>query len=368
MIKNITIENYKLFKSFHLEEIPRILLIGGKNNCGKTSFLEAVFFIFNCNNPDMFMRHLSWRQLNAITNNAESLLGPSFYNFNLDQSIIFEYTLLLHNLHNIPQTTGRKLSYRFQLPKQVVHKYRGENTIEIPPQQIIAMTQGASLGSVEIDYHLPNNSKSLLSLDQKGQSISNRPEQIQYNLGVNVAFLSSIVPLNSIVKCEVYGRLDRVNNTKPILEALKGLEPKLQSLSIIPIGNQPALHGDIGIGKKIPLSLMGQGIEHLLSILLLIVQARNGIALMDEIENGFHHSILPRIWEIIAKQAETNNVQIMATTHSRELIMGAVEGIPEHLREDFKYIRIDRDGDKFDPKIYNFENMHSALEFNLEVR
>ena len=54
MIKDITIENYKLFKSFSVKDLPRVLLIGGQNNCGKTSFLEALFFIFDQNNAGMF--------------------------------------------------------------------------------------------------------------------------------------------------------------------------------------------------------------------------------------------------------------------------------------------------------------------------
>lgn len=150
---------------------------------------------------------------------------------------------------------------------------------------------------------------------------------------------------------------------------MQGIEPTLQSLSVVPIGNNSMIYGDIGIGKKIPLSLMGQGIDHLLSILLIISSVKNGIALIDEMENGFHHSILSTIWEIIAKHAEANNVQIMATTHNREMIMGAIEGIPKHLRREFKYIRIEKDNQNhFKVKEYIFDVMKAALEAEFEVR
>ena len=41
-IKNIAIENFKCFKNLQIEGMERVNLIGGKNNVGKTAFLEAV--------------------------------------------------------------------------------------------------------------------------------------------------------------------------------------------------------------------------------------------------------------------------------------------------------------------------------------
>jgi len=41
-IKNITLQNFKCFQNLHLEGLENVNLIGGKNNVGKTAFLEAV--------------------------------------------------------------------------------------------------------------------------------------------------------------------------------------------------------------------------------------------------------------------------------------------------------------------------------------
>ena len=165
-----------------------------------------------------------------------------------------------------------------------------------------------------------------------------------------------------------YGELDRINKTKEIVTRLQILEPQLQSLSLIPMGGNPIIYGDNNIGAKIPLPLMGQGIARLSSILLAISEAKKGIVLIDELENGFHHSILPLIWQAITSYAKTNNTQIIATTHSSELISGAVEGISEELRNDFKYMRIERNQDKFKTKIYSFEDLSIALKAELEIR
>lgn len=40
-INNIEIKNYKCFDNFKADGFKRVNLIGGKNNVGKTSFMEA---------------------------------------------------------------------------------------------------------------------------------------------------------------------------------------------------------------------------------------------------------------------------------------------------------------------------------------
>ena len=102
MIKKIHIQNYKLFKSLSLEDLSKILLIGGKNNSGKTSVLEAVYFPLDCLNPGMFFRLLAWRGINSI--DTASMFEPSYHNFDVNKPMIFEYTV---------NSSKKKLQYEF---------------------------------------------------------------------------------------------------------------------------------------------------------------------------------------------------------------------------------------------------------------
>ena len=357
MIKSLNIQNYKLFNNLPIENIPQILLIGGRNNCGKTSFLEAVFLSLDCGNPGMFTRHLIWRNLGIVS--MDLLFRSSFYNYNLNEPIKLEYTI---------NSSKKKLEYRF-LPTvpNVIPIHNGNIEIKKNPNH--------NLNGVEILY---GNKKALLkqtqTLTQKLNELNltldltQREELINYNekiIGVFIASTNSGSPQENAKR---YGELDKTNNTDWLLRALQIVEPKLRSLSVIPIGNTPIIFGDTGMGRKIPISLMGQGMERLTSILLAISHAKNGVALVDELENGFHHSVLTSVWEVITTHAKNNNTQVMATTHSMELISGAIEGIPENLRNDFKYIRIDRRENEFKIKNYNFESLSIALESEIEIR
>jgi len=56
-IKNIEIKNFKCFEDFKAEGFGRVNLIGGKNNVGKTAFMEAIF-IHNSNNIEELYKKL----------------------------------------------------------------------------------------------------------------------------------------------------------------------------------------------------------------------------------------------------------------------------------------------------------------------
>ncbi len=67
-IKNIAIENFKCFQKLQLNGMESVNLIGGKNNVGKTAFLEAVELLVSSNEiPDFAVNIynlLTRRQIN----------------------------------------------------------------------------------------------------------------------------------------------------------------------------------------------------------------------------------------------------------------------------------------------------------------
>ena len=51
MLRDLTIQNYRYFKDFQIEDLARVNLIVGMNNSGKTSLLEAVYLLVNQKEP-----------------------------------------------------------------------------------------------------------------------------------------------------------------------------------------------------------------------------------------------------------------------------------------------------------------------------
>jgi predicted ATPase len=130
------------------------------------------------------------------------------------------------------------------------------------------------------------------------------------------------------------------------------------------------IYFDIGIDRLIPIQIMGDGIIRLLSFLVTIANTENGVVLIDEIENGFHYSVLANVWESIYDAAKQYNAQIFATSHSYECVR-AFNKIQSSklLKEDtLRLFRIEKNKDEFETFKYDSEVLESSLESNWEIR
>ena len=56
------------------------------------------------------------------------------------------------------------------------------------------------------------------------------------------------------------------------------------------------------------------------TIVLSLVNARGGVLLIDEFENGLHYSVQLDAWRMIFNLAQSLNVQVFATTHSWDAV------------------------------------------------
>ena len=181
-------------------------------------------------------------------------------------------------------------------------------------------------------------------------------------------FLASRAHPNPQQESNRYGKLDIIGKQDSILEIMQIIEPKLVGLSSISFGETSVIHGDISLGRKIPIQFMGEGTARLLSIVLMLATVRDGILFIDEIENGFHNSIHASVWKAIVTAAHAYNTQVIATTHSYEFIKAAHESMSDEYEEDFRFIRLDRKGDDIVAKTFDHQLFGASLASNMEVR
>ena len=71
------------------------------------------------------------------------------------------------------------------------------------------------------------------------------------------------------------------------------------------------------------MGFLGDGIGRYLSMSLAFYEARKGMILIDEVENGLHHSALKGVWKNLYTLSQKFDVQVFATTHSRECLVEA---------------------------------------------
>ena len=106
-----------------------------------------------------------------------------------------------------------------------------------------------------------------------------------------------------------------------------------------------------------------------MTIILALVNSENGFLLIDEFENGLHHSVQEKLWEIIFNLANRLNVQVFATTHSDDCIAG-FENILNGSQDncDGKLIRLDNRNGKIKHVEYTREELSIAMSNDIETR
>ncbi|KPA17570.1 ATPase-like protein [Candidatus Magnetomorum sp. HK-1] len=354
MIESFKIKGYKLFDDLFLQRLNLITLIGGKNNTGKTTVLEAFFMFHDSMNPEAPLHHLSLRGLGSISLNPEYLWSSIFQCYDMHTTI--EMEVFENNIKEkifIKHNKELKKSV-FTLPQKTAFiTNTSQKSLPMESLNFIYSVNDKYVGESYLTFngqHLEMNFKDFNKTTKK------------------VAFISSGKQQDHLEDAIRFGQLDIYGDTEIITDVLKIIEPNLKSLTTISQGDHALIYGKINLPKKIPVSHMGEGTAKLLSILLAIATHENGMLLIDEIENGWHYSLLPDILKAIHKMAKKYNCQIIATTHSYEIKKSLIKGLsPENLL-DITYIRLDKKKEKIKPKIYEPAMLVAALERGWETR
>ena len=123
-----------------------------------------------------------------------------------------------------------------------------------------------------------------------------------------------------------------------------------------------------GYANPVPLKSLGDGAVRMFGIALAIASYRNGILLIDEAENGIHYSLHSAFWNLILRSAEKYNIQVIATTHSKDCIDGFAAAALECPDISGNLVRIDRHNGKLYAVEYSKDELETAAEQHIEVR
>lgn len=356
MINSIAIKNFKGIKNFNVINIPMVTIVGGYNNVGKTTLLEALLMLNDRRNLNLIFRLLALRKVESIQVNAntttETICSPLFLNYNTENNIVVS----IDNKEKI------EISLVKNYHPPAISPVIGNKNNQLKTDLTVFSD------ALKLEYSLDNKIRERYHfvISQEGPRIYSdipitKPQKL-------FAFISANSFGNPIEDSNRFSQLDIIGKIDSIVEIIREIEPRIKSLSIIAIGNLPMIHGDIGIGRKIPMNFMGEGTIRLLSIILAIAVNKNGMVLIDEFENGIHYSKMPQIWRIIAKTAKEFNCQIITTTHSYECISAAHRAFKDDFEKDLSYIRLERENEEIISKSYSYNILASALENEMEVR
>ena len=278
-VKQINIEKYKCFSEFSAEEFKRVNLISGKNNVGKTAFLEALY-----------------TNVNAV--NIPAMI----------HGFIFQY-LIRHRTENTFKTTDAQKVYEsiknpttpFKTNSNVnsmSFSWKNTDTVREYEITIKGVTKKISdsdldIGSIANNYTLPDKKVCYIA--------SVRDDQLDI--------------IRSFTAIQTKDREPDVN------KFIQEFDESIENVKIIGGDSlEFKVIGADGNSSYRNIREFGDGLRHYITIISDLFMAEGAYLFIDELDNGIHYSSLDQLWEIILTLSKELNVQVFATTHSRECI------------------------------------------------
>ncbi|MDR0760485.1 MAG: ATP-binding protein [Treponema sp.] len=365
MFKQAAIYNFKTFKKLENIQFDKITLIGGKNNSGKSSLLESLFFYLDRTNPNILNRSLSLRGMPdplvytfPMGSIGSPMGSPFFCDFDTSKEISIEVS---------EEVSKDTISGRLTLEYQKGYFPLQQTIMTIPYSSPIHYTASDEFGALSIKHTFGDNAdfQARWIFNEKGlnyqpimdTSVLSKPYFIFISRNISDAF-----------DAERLGLLDVAGEQDVILDLLRVFEPKLKRLLLVQVGPQSVIHAVIENKKAVPLYLMGDGFCRCLSIILVLATFKNGILLLDEIENGVHYSIQNSLWQAIIKAVAKFNCQLIATTHSFEMISAFSKSAAHEGFKDVSYTRLEKEKDSHRAYYFPLDDLSDTLSYEMELR
>ncbi|MDD2814718.1 MAG: AAA family ATPase [Thiotrichaceae bacterium] len=261
-LTNIHIKQFKCFTDFKAEGFKRVNLIGGKNNVGKTAFIEACYI--NVSSVISAISNVGFRR--ERLNLTSSHFTPEEFNAYLERIQQCDIS------SNVKEFT---FSFEEQDEKKVFNFKMGS--------------------------HKP------LSIAASEASFSMSPPR-------NIRYIDSHGYLNSSL-LDAFSDIQKKDKETELNKFVSQFDSNIETFKVISEQPQCKMNGEYR-----HLSECGDGLLQYIAIICTLYAGADGYLFIDEIDNGIHYSQLDRLWEIIFTLSKQTNCQVFATTHSKEML------------------------------------------------
>ena len=153
-----------------------------------------------------------------------------------------------------------------------------------------------------------------------------------------------------------------------VVSTIRKQFPFIEDLSVEYHGGTAMVHAKLRtVQEKVPLPLVSDGINKMLSILLAVHHSSRGMILIDEMENGLYFDLMGRASAAILDAARASNTQLFVTTHSLEYLRALLPVVREY-PDDFRLLRTTKENGASAIDCFDGQHFAAALEEGLEIR
>jgi ABC-type transport system involved in cytochrome c biogenesis ATPase subunit len=322
MVETIKIKNFRCFKELSIGGLRRFSVVVGHSGSGKTALLESLFIAAG-GGAQVYFKLRTWRGLGNIVSltgsrvSFEALFREIFFGFDQDTPASIEF---------LDSRLGRRtLTIQYQKKADYSVSSKGgriDTAFAIDP-----IVFRWKIGAKQV-------SESIVQIDEGALKFKGQADVYP------VWLVSPYAPDDSV---QGFSDLNKNGSAGPILTAFKSLFPLAHDLSVEISSGQANIYCSIEpFRQKLPIGMLSSGMNKFLTIIVTIASNPGGVVLIDEVESGFYYEHMASMLRSVLDLAETQNVQIIATTHSYEMLKAIAEVTEGEREESFSLLRAER--------------------------
>ena len=378
-LPDLLIQGFRGIEELAIPHLGRVTLLAGKNGAGKTTVLEAVrvyaargsylaLFELLKDREEVFsavdedgdpVTELDWEALffgRAIAEGQGIVIGPRenaaeqirIESAALGQEQADRLSKILHGPPLDARVSTLQISFR--------------NNQQPIPYIIVGKTPG--LSATQRDRYLFRDIRRLVQDDDPWPVLGCK------SLGPEL--------LSNAIMSEYWDEVALTDDEDRAIQALRLIRGDVARVAMVG-DDARAPRGRIRLSGRrvivrlsehddpVPLRSLGDGAWRLFGVALALANSRGGFLLIDEAENGIHHSVQKSFWRMVMEAAEANDVQVLATTHSWDCVRGFSQAANE-LDTEGRLVRIEKYGGKSKAIEYSEEGLSVIAEQGIEVR
>ena len=380
MLQSLKIEGFRGFQSFEMANLGRINLLVGKNNSGKTSILEAIQFLYVQNNLDIFLETISYRGEFSWSESNRTKVFEICHLFPGHEIVPSQEIIIIGSRESHQESVTisvKSIPIQLSLFSDKNDDLNNDNIFDDEEWNKLLLSIRWSQSQKPIELELLANGTLARDSIRRMASLSRISHKIGIDNKIELRFLTPF-SLTSSDMAALFDNIVLSPLEDLIIESLKIIEPKIERIASVGSGkyltsNNLGVRGGFLIKIKnhdqpIPIGSLGDGIWRMLGLVLAMVNIENGILLVDEIDSGLHFTVMTDMWKVVWETAKRLNIQVFATTHSRDCWQSLAELIIEEKIADNEITiqRIDKDKEK--AVSFNTRQIYLASERDIEVR
>jgi predicted ATPase len=348
-LDSLEIKNYRAFKELTIPKLARVNLITGKNNVGKTSLLEAVYLYANRMSVDAVWDLLVGR--NQLALKVDNDIG----------SLLDAISFMFHDISPRDLNGTRRTDFKV-------------GSLSHPSRHI----------SVQLIRSVPASRDETPGLDIATSGELQHYYRVQHILdpvarrilldlgGLPPCRLLTSSRVTTALRGDLWDKIALSSLKQDVVAAVQIVESSVEDISFLgeandALGRVPYAKVD-GKDYSLPLSVFGEGSVQAFTIMLAMVNCGGGILLVDEIENGLHHSIQTQVWRVIFDLAQRLNIQVFATTHSWDCVRAFQKALADVDEREGVVINLQQKSGNIVTTTFDKRDLGIVVEDGIEVR